>query len=221
MAMPPGPVAVAVIKLAIDKGFRQAAFMAIGAGIADLFLCLIAVFAAQAASLALNGFVNDHPIITLVLQAIVILGLLFFGFLTLFSKNFIKKPDGKNKIELRKQKLMDHIKMSGPLLLGVGMASANLANPAFITSLTVVAAQVKKFGLIDNPFWDSIFYSVGFGAGNFLWLLLVGGLVTKYKHSMGDRMFVIVRQVAGIVFLLAGILITWYVIRDTDWSRIG
>ncbi len=221
MAMPPGPVAVAAIKLAIDKGFRQAAFMAAGAGLTDMFLCLLAVVAAQAASLALNGFVNEHPYITLVFQAIVVGGLVFFGFLTLFSKNFIKKPDNSHSPGKLKLRLTDHIKLSGPLLLGVGMAAANLANPAFITSLTIVAAQVKKFGLITTSYWDSIFYAVGFGAGNFLWLLLVGGLVTKYKHTMGDRMFVIVRQVAGIVFLLAGVLITWYVIRDTDWSRIG
>lgn len=221
MAMPPGPVAVAAIKLAIDKGFRQAAFMAAGAGLTDMILCLIAVFAAQAASLALNGFVNEHPYITLIFQAIVVGGLIFFGFLTLFSKNFIKKPGENNGSKKAKLNFLDHIKMSGPLLLGVGMAAANLANPAFITSLTIVAAQVKKFGLITASYWDSIFYAIGFGAGNFLWLLLVDGLVTKYKHTMGDRMFVIVRQVAGIVFLLAGVLITWYVIRDTDWSRLS
>lgn len=221
MAMPPGPVAVAAIKLAIDKGFRQAAFMAAGAGIVDFFMCIVAVFAAQAASLALNGFVNEHPYITLIFQAIVVVGLIFFGFLTFFSKKFIKKPDGNSLSNEKKHRLLDRIKISGPVFLGIGMASANLANPAFITSLTVVAAQVKKFGLITDSYWDSIFYAIGFGSGNFLWLLLVGGLVTKYKHTMGDRMFVIVRQVAGIVFLLAGVLITWYVIRDTDWTRIG
>ncbi len=220
MAMPPGPVAVALIKLSIDKGMSQAVPMAAGTGFTDMVMCLTAVFFTEAVGAALRGFVELHPIITLLFQAAVIIALVVFGFISIFNKNFIRKPENNHEPVIRKPRFASRIKSSGPVFLGIGMASANIANPAFLASLTVVASQVRKFGVIDNPFWDSIFYSIGFGAGNFLWLLLVAGLVTKYKHVMGDRMFTVVRQVAGLVFIAAGVLIALNVVKETNWSGI-
>jgi len=217
LAMPPGPIAMASVRLGLDHGRKATFQMSFGTAFLDMIYCLIAIFAASAVQSSLNNFFNTYPIISTVLQIIVVSGLIFYGF-----KQFQKRDD-KNLDEdptLNTPEYLKNLKTKGPFLLGIALALTNIANPTFLPSLAVMSAWVQKLSLFDATALHFFTFSLGFGLGNFLWLYTLGVIVHKNKHRLSDSSIDKIRQFAGLTFIGFGGWIGVRLIMLTNWANI-
>ena len=68
LAMPPGPIAMANIRLGLEKSRRECAEFAIGTATMDMLYCVIAIFAASAIHVAVNDYFDANPFLSLTFQ---------------------------------------------------------------------------------------------------------------------------------------------------------
>ena len=198
LAMPPGPIAMSVIKIGLDKGRKEAFQMSIGTAIMDMFYCTLAVFTATAIDSTITEFFLHNPILLLFFQISVILGFIIFGIYQ-FKKQQVKQINRSSSNHI--PKFIDNLTKRGPFLLGIALALTNIANPTFLPSLTIISAWTHKFNLFDITLWHNLIFSVGFGLGNFSWLYLLAFIVMKNKHRLSDLTIARIRQFAGLTFI--------------------
>src|SRR5215204_4285984 len=79
LSIPPGPIAVAVIKQALDGNYRNGTSIAAGAAIMDILYTLVAAFASSALVVALKDFIVGHQIILVGFQVVCIGVLVYLG----------------------------------------------------------------------------------------------------------------------------------------------
>lgn len=216
LAMPPGPIAMASVRLGLDQGRKATFQMAFGTAFLDMIYCLIAIFAASAVQSSLNNFFNTYPIISAVLQIIIVSGLIFYGI------KQIKQRDEKELVDdtIETPEYLNNLKSKGPFLLGIALALTNIANPTFLPSLAVMSAWVQKLSLFDANSTHFFIFSLGFGLGNFLWLYTLGVIVHKNKHRLSDSSIHKIRQFAGLTFIGFGGWIGVRLIMLTNWANI-
>lgn len=217
LAMPPGPIAMASIRLGLDHGRKATFQMAFGTAFLDMIYCLIAIFAASAVQSSLNNFFITYPIISAVLQIIIVSGLIFYGI-----KQFRQREERiiTDEIVLETPEYLNNLKSKGPFLLGIALALTNIANPTFLPSLAVMSAWVQKLSLFDTNAIHFFIFSLGFGLGNFLWLYTLGVIVHKNKHRLSDSSIHKIRQFAGLTFIGFGGWIGVRLIMLTNWANI-
>lgn len=220
IAMPPGPVGVTSMKLGLRNGLKTAGYMALGSGIIDTFFCMIAIFTASATVSALANFNQRYPIYTVILQIIIIFAFIAFGVRNLKTKKEIE-PDADSKINITsKSKKIQELKAKGPFFLGIAISLTNIANPSFLPSLGYLSMQVHQFGIFESMFWNNIFFSIGFGFGNTLWLYVLASIVIRLKDRYSENLLLRVRQFAGITFIFFGGLLGWRVLMYTKWTEV-
>lgn len=218
MAIPPGPVAVTVIKMALDKSNRHAGLAAAGTALMDFFFVLIAVFATSAIIHLIDQFSADYPFLVLLVQLLVVFGVIGYGFINLKSKKQINENEIQS--ETLRFRFMDYLTHRGPFLLGFAVCLTNMANPTFMGSITYIAMLIQKWGMIDNSFLGRAIFSIGFGFGTFLWLYGVVKIIIFYKPRMSDNLIARIRRFAGITFIGFGTLLGYRIIEITKWSEI-
>jgi threonine/homoserine/homoserine lactone efflux protein len=217
LAMPPGPIAMSVIKIGLDEGRKEAFQMSLGTAIMDMLYCILAVFTASAIDSTITDFFTHNPVILLFFQVSVILLLITFGIFQ-FKKHQKKQINQVNTVHT--PKFIANLTKRGPFLLGVALALTNIANPTFFPSLTIISAWTHKFNLFDITFWHNVIFSIGFGLGNFAWLYLLAFIVMKNKHRLSDMTVFRIRQFAGLTFIGFGGLIGYRVLVFTNWAQI-
>ncbi len=219
IAMPPGPVGVTSMKLGLNNGLRPAALFSLGSGFLDIFFCILAVFAASAAVVALSDFMEAHPLITIILQVLVVIGFIFFGIYSLKrAKKYAQQSDINAK--LPKSQLIEYLKEKGPFFLGIAIAMTNIANPTFLPSLAYISMQIHQLNIYELGGLNNLMYSIGFGFGNFLWLYLLASMVIKMKNIFSDTFIIRVRQFAGYTYITFGGILGWRLLAYTKWSEI-
>lgn len=212
MAIPPGPIAMVVINMSLGNNLRQSIQLITATSLMDLMFCLIAIFATSAIQLAIGHFISQNPMIVLIFQIAVVLGLIAFGIITVLNKPIWKNSRAHKKGFIQENSmLITRLTKKGPFFVGIALAITNLANPPFIGSLAVVSTQARKFGAIENLFIDDIFFSIGFGIGNFLWLYLVTKTISHFSNKVPAQLTIRIKQIAGIVFIFAGLIIAYNV----------
>lgn len=90
----------------------------------------------------------------------------------------------------------------------------------FFDSLTIMSAWVQKVGLFPNGLNQNLFFSLGFGIGNFIWLYLLSMIVLKNRHKLSDGSIARIKQFAGATFIGFGGFIGYRVIMFTNWANI-
>jgi threonine/homoserine/homoserine lactone efflux protein len=219
LAMPPGPIAMANIRLGLEKSRRDCAEFAIGTATMDMFYCVIAIFAASAIHIAVSDYFDANPFISLSFQFLIVAGLIYFGFRQFRSNNTdTKKENCESKAE--SSTFIQNLKKKGPLFLGVALALTNLANPTFVPSLTIMSAWVHKIGLFPNAFNENILFAIGFGIGNFLWLHILAWIVIRNRHKLSNTTIMRIRQFAGVTFIGFGGFIGYRLVMFTNWAQI-
>jgi len=217
LAMPPGPIAMASVRLGLDQGRKATFQLSLGTAFLDMIYCLIAIFAASAVQSSLNNFFATYPIISTVFQIIVVSGLIFYG-IKQFKQKDLKNLDEDDAIKT--PEYLKSLKTKGPFLLGIALALTNIANPTFFFSLAVMSAWVQKFSLFEATALHFFTFSLGFGFGNFLWLYTLGVIVNKNKHRLSDSSIHKIRQFAGLTFIGFGGWIGVRLIMLTNWANI-
>lgn len=222
LAMPPGPIGMASINIGLDKGIKPGMQLAVGTASLDMIYSMIAIFAASAVEAAVGNFFDDNPIVFLIFQLVVVLGLVFAGSLYLKAK---KRNEEAAKIDKNIKKgrfdlFVESLKKRGPFLLGIALALTNIANPTFLPSLAITAAWIHKLELFTNAFAENLIFALGFGIGNFIWLYLLVKVITKFKHRFSENIITRIRQFAGITFISFGGIIGYRVVMFTKWPEV-
>ncbi len=216
LAMPPGPIAMANIRLALEKHRKDCVYFSIGTALMDLFYCLIAITAASAIHSAISDYFDSFPVVSLIFQFLVVFCLIFFGIQQFNSRKKIIDTDDLPKSPT----FLQTLKNKGPLFLGISLAFTNLANPTFFPSLTVMSAWVQKVELFPNDLYMNLIFSLGFGIGNFLWLYILAMIILRNKHKLSENSIYRIKQFAGVTFIGFGGLIGYRVVMFTNWTSV-
>jgi threonine/homoserine/homoserine lactone efflux protein len=219
LAMPPGPIAMANIKLGLEKGRKECAEFAIGTASMDMFYSIIAIFAASAIHSAVNNYLNSHPFVTLLFQSIIVVALIYFGVTQFRNRKQLVKQNQK-VADKAPNAFIQNLKDKGPLFLGVALALTNLANPTFIPSLTIMSGWVHEVGIFPNRFTENIMFSLGFGMGNFIWLYLLSWLIVRNRNKLSENSIIRIKQFAGATFIGFGGFIGYRALMFTNWAHI-
>jgi threonine/homoserine/homoserine lactone efflux protein len=216
MGIPPGPVAVTVIKLGLNKGLKHSVSASLGTGVMDFFYCLISMFAASAIISLVNNFFKLYPIIVLIFQILVIVSVIIFGIIQFRIKDKIINTDPE--IISKRNKFLDNLSHKGPFLLGIAVALANVASPTFLPSIAYVTMNVHSFGIIENKAVNNVIFSLGFGFGNFLWLYVIIKAILHYRERMSPRFLARIHQFAGFTLIGFGTILGFRVL--VHWAEV-
>ena len=175
LAIPPGPIGVSVIKIALNNDKRGGILIGIGASLMDMIYCLIAMLFTTAVFGSLQYFFDTYPFAMLLFQGFCIAAMLIFGLLQFKTPKFSStSPDlEKNIGNSPLKRIMERLKQGGPFFLGIAIALANIANPTFLPSLAYTCMFVQHSNMIAVSSLDSVLFSLGFGIGNFAWMYLL------------------------------------------------
>jgi threonine/homoserine/homoserine lactone efflux protein len=218
LAVPPGPLGMTAVKIGLEEKRASAFKFAIGGGVADMLLCLIAIMAASALEGVLSELLESHPYYYLFFQVIVIFLLALFGLLLIDRKN--QCLNGINHRPTRSSKLMTKLMQKGAFFFGLALALTNLANPSFLPSLMFISVNLYKFNVIENTFLINVVFAVSFGFGNFIWLNILSSTVRKYQHRLSPNFIVRVNQFAGLTFLSFAGIIGFRMVLLTKWAEL-
>ena len=218
LAIPPGPVAVTIMRISMDKGLKLATISSLGIGLMDFVFCLAIIFATSAILVLVNGFFADYPIILLSFQIFVVGSIILYGVFNLKTKYHASNPDLNN--EPGKFKYINKLSHKGPFLLGIALAMSNFANPTFLTALAYVTMNVQKFILTDAGSLNLVIFAFGFGIGNYLWLNLIAKILVHYKERMSAKAIARVHQFAGVTLIGFGTILGYRVITITHWPEV-
>lgn len=217
IAVPPGPVSVSAAKLSVFSSKKSSTSFITATGLIDFFFALSTTFAATAIARAISSFTSSHILITNIIQISVVLLFILFGILSIIKSKKI------NSIEIKsnpKIPFLDRLAQRGPFFFGVAIATSNLANPTFLPSLGYLSIQVESLNYFTFDFGTKIFYAVGFGLGNFLWLYLMTSILHFNKDKISSLFQKRLQQFAGITFISFGTLLGYKLFQVIHWQDI-
>lgn len=217
LAIPPGPVGVSVIKQAMSPTPRNAYHIASATATMDFIYALLAIFAAAAAHRALNAFASDHQTLINIIQIAIVIGFIIYGIDNLRKS---KKSDDNKLSDTTEISNLKNISLKGPFFLGIMISVSNVANPTFLPSLTYLSIQVQNLAFFAPNLINKFIYAIGFGIGNFLWLVTLTGIIKTNKHRMSNLFQKRIQQFAGITFISFGTILGYNIFKFIHWHEI-
>jgi threonine/homoserine/homoserine lactone efflux protein len=215
LAMPPGPIAVACIKHALEGKERHGVALALGASAIDSVSALLAASASSALVGSLWGRVTDNAWWLLAFQGGCIVLLVVLGL-----RSFQPSPR-VDEVSPQKEAARTHtLGAASPYLVGVLLALTNLASPIFLPSLIFVLSLAQAQGWVGHTVGEHALYAVGFGAGAALWFVLLLRTLSTLRATLAPRVIPILARVAGGVLLLCAGMLTYHVVTATAWARL-
>jgi threonine/homoserine/homoserine lactone efflux protein len=195
LAIPPGPIGLAAVRTGLKHGAAASRWLAFGAGLFDLAYCFFAMSASVGIAHVLQLDSATSPVFTYaavaVAAAIAVLGV--YQFRNPISLN-VADGDGTS------------VKTGKPFITGAAYALANLANPTFIPSLLVMSAYILASGVVERNMADRVLFSLGFGVGNYAWLVTLVHIFLRYKHRMPERAFSLAQRIMAAAVVIFGLL---------------
>lgn len=196
LAIPPGPIGMAAARTGLRQGNSSAQLLALGAGIFDMIYCLAAMSASVGVASLLHFDASESPIAMAIgmLVAVAIAGVGVYQY--------------RNPVELSLGEDDRQARTNGtrPFMTGVAYALANLANPTFIPSLLVMTAYILGMGLVGPTLLDRLLFSLGFGVGNFMWLVTLVSIILRYRERLPQHTFTLVQRLMAATVVGFGVL---------------
>ncbi|MFN5176305.1 MAG: LysE family translocator [Ignavibacteria bacterium] len=222
LAIPPGPIGVSVIKIALNNDKKGGILIGIGASLMDVFYCLIAMLFTTAVFGSLQYFFDTYPFAMLLFQGFCVAAMFIFGLLQFKTPKYSSESsDMANNAAISPLKrIMDRLKQGGPFFLGIAIALANIANPTFLPSLAYTCMFVQHSNMIAISSLDSILFSLGFGIGNFAWMYLLLRLLLHFKARFSAEFTLRIQRFAGLTMIGVGTYLGYRVILFTKWPEI-
>ncbi len=218
LAIPPGPIGLAAIRMGIREGWKSSVKLAVGAGAFDVIYCALAMVATSAVVDLLRDLESSTPMVTVVLQLVIVCVMVVFGVMQIREKPVERDPEAEPKE--KPSNIVEWIKGHGPFFVGVGFAVANLANPTFVPALAAMATFIQQLGIFDNVFANNMIFALGFGLGNMFWLFTLVRLVIANRHKMTPTFIKRIQQVSGVTLVGFGAFYGIRIITLTDWSSL-
>ncbi len=204
LAIPPGPIGMASVRMGLREGWKPSVRLALGAGLLDMIYCALAMWASAGVVRLLNSLEGSTSWVTIVIQFLIVAAMIAFGVVQ-FREQPID-PNAEPDSQTRSVSLLSRLSARGPFLVGVAFAVANLANPTFVPALMAMATFVQQLDLFPSQFSTAMAFSLGFGAGNTSWLLTLVRLVITFRRKMTPRFIHRLQQISGLALILFGII---------------
>ena len=218
LSIPPGPIAVAVIKQALDGHARSGLQIGLGASTMDTFYSLIAIFASTAIVGSLRTTIADHPWLLFAFQVAAVATLVVLGFRYLHAtNNSLEKSTQSEQAQEERAKKMG---LKAPFLMGAMISIANLAAPTFLPSLIGVAGFMHANNLVDNSIAQCTLYALGFGSGAALWFITLLKVLYKWRLRLGANFIAIIYRFAGWSFFVFAAIMVVEMAIYTDWQHV-
>ena len=218
MAIPPGPISIAVIRHGIQGKRERGGKVALGASLIDVAYAFIAAAASSAIIGEARHLVQVNGWFELSFQIICVIVLVVMG-----VRYFRTSPEDvqhSSDDEEVKEHRAEKFGASTGFMLGILMAVMNLANPSFRPSLIAVAGFLRAEHWIDAGMTESIGYAAGFGAGVFFWFMLLLRLVMHLRTRMSATFFLSIFKFAGWTFFLFALILLVRILVGTDWGEL-
>lgn len=216
LAIPPGPIGMASVRMGLRDGWRPSVRLALGAGLLDMVYCAMAMWASTAVVGLLAKLEGSTSWVTIALQLLIVAGMIAFGVIQFREHPFdpSAETDPNADPTARRASLLSRLSSKGPFLVGVGFAIANLANPTFIPALMAMTTFIQQLDLFASTFVNAMAFSIGFGVGNTAWLLTLVRLVITFRTKMTPAFIHRLQQVSGLALIAFGLLTGYRVIAQ-------
>jgi threonine/homoserine/homoserine lactone efflux protein len=214
LAMPPGPVAIAILRQALAGQAREGVAMALGAAAMDIVYAFLAGWASSALVESLQGAVSDHTWGLLAFQGACIVVLVVCGL------RYLRTPVREVAAHTSQEAETRIRGVSSPYLLGVLLALPALASPTFLPSLIFLMGVVQARGWVGHDVGERALYAVGFGTGSALWFVLLLRTLTPLRARLGPQVLPRLSRVAGGALLLCAGILMYHLMTATPWTRL-
>lgn len=198
LAIPPGPIGMASVRTGLRDGLRSSMWLAIGAGLLDVIYCAIAMWASSGVVSLLESFERGNPNVSTAIQIVIASAMIGFGIIQMREHPVKRASEGG---PARGASVIARVVSRGPFFVGVGFALANTANPTFLPAVVTMTTFVQKVGIFEQSLSSAMAFSLGFGAGNTLWLLTLVRLVLAYRQRMTETFIHRMQQAAGVTLV--------------------
>lgn len=218
LAIPPGPVAVAVLKSGLDGNQARGLKIGLGAVVMDILYCVIIMLAMGAIQVAASSFADNYPVAVMGFKISCVVGIVAYGFYSL-KRN--QPPAAKVDANASESSFVERIKSHGPFFIGVGIAIANLANPTFIPALWATTTYVfYSMNVVQATLTNVVLFSFGFGLGTYAWVYIFLRLIIHYRNRMSTVFIDRLHKFAGLTLIGFGTLLGIRVFAATKWSEL-
>jgi cytochrome c biogenesis protein CcdA len=106
---------------------------------------------------------------------------------------------------------------SSPFFIGVLIAIANLAAPAFIPSMISVVSYLQANRWLAGSAADNVAYALGFGLGTTAWFSVVSKMLVKHRSRFSPDILSTMYKFAGGIFIVCACVLTYHVMISTEW----
>lgn len=182
-----GPVAVLVVRAALEGKRREALFVALGSGIAE------SVYAGVAFA-GIGAAVDRFPMLLPVSRVVSAIVLVVVGvYLIVRKAKPAKKDEGESSARGRKK-----------LVAGLMITALN---PTLVVSWAAVVTALHGAGLVTTSALGAFPFAIGVGTGATLWFVAMAAIVGRYRHKFSPKSTQRGIQAVGALLSLAGVVI--------------
>ncbi len=217
LAIPPGPIAVAVMKAGLQDNGRKGVGIGIGAALMDVFYCLIVLMATAPLTGQLTSLLNNNQNLVLVLQVACVAAMIIYGIINLRVKRTVPQIEPAPS---KGTALVERIGSKGPFFIGVGISLTNLVNPTFLPSIGSMSMLLQERGFVDTHISSQLLFSVSFGIGMMGWIALLLRTIIKYRSRMSPRLIDTLHRFTGITFIGFGTYIGYRAFSVVKWPEL-
>lgn len=185
ICLPPGPLAVLVMRRSMSDGAGAALVPGLGSMTADLFYACVAVFSISYA----GAFFAAHQLYLHVAAATVIF---FIAIKLLYGQINVHVQAGSHRAMLAKDYVM-----------GFFLAICNPVTPVFI-ALVLAGLGIRPASLDVAA---GVTLVLGISTGEFLWWVLLARNTKYLKKALGPSAITIIRIAAGLILMSLCVLI--------------
>jgi len=214
LAIPPGPIAIAILRQALAGQTRAGVAMALGAAAMDSVSACIAGWASSALVESLPGTMRDHAWGLLAVQSGCIVVLVGCGL------RYLRTPAREVAAHARQEAQARTRSAASPSLLGVLLALSALANPTFLPTLLFLTGVVQARGWVGTDVGEHVVYALGFGTGSALWFVLLLRMLTPLRARLSPQVLPRLSHVAGGAMLLCAGILAYHLVTATPWARL-
>ncbi len=214
-AIPPGPLAVIILKNTLHHGKNRGIAISAGVTTMDFFYCLVFAFATGSIFTKLSLYAERFSSIILVFQVCFVIGIVFYGIYSFRNHSYPDAPttEGTKKFAYTR-KLAQH----GPFFFGLGLALTQLANPTFIPFMTYLSLLAHEQGFV-RPYWaDYLVFAAGYALGVFTWLYTIIRLSLRYKAALPADVMLRLNRFIGLTLIGFGTYLGYRVTMLIKWA---
>lgn len=220
LSIPPGPLALAFMKKAVSKHYKDAVLVGSGAALMDIFYNMLAAFASSALVVWLSDLFLENRWLSLLFQVACFIVLVILGIRYLLDKH---NPESERHMVERERMQEERARKIGhgsPFFLGTLIAFTNLATPTFLPSMIAVISYLHAEGILQRTFSSNLLYSVGFGIGTILWFFVILRFIMKHHEKFSSAFITTIYKSAGGAFILFAVLLAYNIAVTTRWQEL-